>query len=334
MGDDPKVGERSCDEQREELQEAFKKAYIATRELKKEARERSVDQTCIEMAETKRTTELTPLVSVRESTVEKISVASQAIAALEPVLALVKDKVEKLETHIKKTLTPECETAGEASKMLIKVRELIISMEKCPGRNDFKLKVPSADEKLPEEPEDTQENEAPAPKIEEPPQETGKDENSLPPKIEEPLEETGKDENSLPPKNEEPLEETGKDENSLPPKTEEPPEEEPEPEEENQAPNNDNLAPNNDNLAPKNDNLAPNNDNNSNNNNNNGPAEEPEANNNNNGPNEEPEANNNNGPPEEPEANNNNNNNNGPPEEHEEHDEGGPPKEAAPPPNA
>merc|ERR1719235_364193 len=86
--------------------------------------------------------ELVPLVSQRDIAIEKIEVASQAIAAIEPVLHLVKDKAEKLRKHIDETLKPECSHAGDASKLLVKVRELINSLEKCPGRNNFKLKIP------------------------------------------------------------------------------------------------------------------------------------------------------------------------------------------------
>lgn len=149
---DPSVESgQACDEQREELQEAFTKAYKETRELQKVAKERSVDNMCFETADAKKSSEMVPLVSQREMAVTRIEEASQALAALEPVLGLVKAKSEKLKTHISETLTPECQHAGDASKVLMRVRELIISLEKCPGRQDFKLKIPPADEKLAEE---------------------------------------------------------------------------------------------------------------------------------------------------------------------------------------
>jgi len=164
--DDP--SKRNCDQQREELQKAFEKAYKEIRILKEDAKERSVDRICYTTAETKKTAELVPLVSQRDIAIEKIEVASQAIAALEPVLNLVKSKAEKLRTHISETLTPECTEAGEASKVLVRVRELIISLEECPGRNDFKLKIPAKEEAPEFEPEEetgietvTKEEEAP-----------------------------------------------------------------------------------------------------------------------------------------------------------------------------
>jgi len=161
--------EKDCDTQRKELQKAFEEAYIATKKLKEEAKVRSEDTSCIETAEAKKTAELIPLVSQREVAVEKIESASQAIAALEPVLNLLKEKTEKLRKHIENTLTPECKTVGEASELLVRVREIIISLEECPGRNDFKLKIPSesADKeeatptKAPEESEGNEEEAAP-----------------------------------------------------------------------------------------------------------------------------------------------------------------------------
>jgi hypothetical protein len=120
---------------------------------------RTIDETCFTTATTVKTAQLVPLVSQRDIAVEKIEVASQAIAALEPVLKLVKDKAEKLRKHIKETLTPECETAGDASEVLVRVRELIISLEECPGRNDFKLKIPAEEEPTKAPVEETPEEE-------------------------------------------------------------------------------------------------------------------------------------------------------------------------------
>merc|ERR1719281_163201 len=182
---------RDCDKQREDLQKAFEKAYKETRMLKEATRKRTVDETCFTTAEAVKTAELVPLVSQRDIAVEKIEVASQAIAAIDPVLNLVKEKAEKLRIHIDETLSPECLEAGDASKVLVKVRELIISLDECPGRNDFKLKIPPVEEE-PEEP--TKEEppaEAPAeePPAEEPtkaPEEPTKEE---PPAEEEPAKE-------------------------------------------------------------------------------------------------------------------------------------------------
>merc|ERR1719335_1758560 len=57
----------------------------------------------------------------------------------------------RLRIHIDDTLTPECDEAGEVSKVVQRVRDLIISLDECPGRKDFKLKIPPVEEKKAEE---------------------------------------------------------------------------------------------------------------------------------------------------------------------------------------
>jgi len=250
--DDP--SKRNCDQQREELQKAFEKAYKEIRILKEDAKERSVDRICYTTAETKKTAELVPLVSQRDIAIEKIEVASQAIAALEPVLNLVKSKAEKLRTHISETLTPECTEAGEASKVLVRVRELIISLEECPGRNDFKLKIPAKEEAPEFEPEEetgietvTKEEEAPENEPEKPtgiekditegaevPEEPTAAPEPEAPAEEKPAEEPAEEEPTEAPAEEKPAEEPAEEEPTEAP--EEEPAEEPAEEEPTEAP--------------------------------------------------------------------------------------------------
>merc|ERR1719265_367695 len=61
---------------------------------------------------------------------------------LEPVLQMLERRVESLEKHINLTLTPECQEAAKVASTIKVVRDLIISLEKCPGRNDFRLQIP------------------------------------------------------------------------------------------------------------------------------------------------------------------------------------------------
>jgi len=142
--EEDETAERDCDTQRDELQKAFTKAYISTRDLLKEAQSDVEDTTCVDTAEAEKAADLVPLVAARELASSLIESASQSVAALEPVLALLKSRVDKLEDHIFNTLTPECKEAKEVSEALQKIRELILQLEKCPGRNDFKLKIPSS----------------------------------------------------------------------------------------------------------------------------------------------------------------------------------------------
>jgi len=144
LGQEPKANPTgmSCDAQRNELQKIFAKAYVTVKDLETDAKERSEDETCFETAETTRASELVPLVAQRDAAVSKIEYSEQSIAALEPVLTLVMDRTDKLRAHIDGTLSPECQEATDVSKYLALVRELILSLEECPGRNDFKLKIP------------------------------------------------------------------------------------------------------------------------------------------------------------------------------------------------
>jgi len=136
---DPK---RACDEQREELQKAFTKAYKDLSDLKDEAEERSLDKSCYEDAVAKKTAALVPLAASQEQATARIEHANDAIAALEPVVSLLKDRIAKLADHIDETLTPECMEAGEVSKILANIRELIVLVEECPGGGNFKLQIP------------------------------------------------------------------------------------------------------------------------------------------------------------------------------------------------
>jgi len=138
------VNERSCDLQRKELQAAFDLAYVTVTDLLGKAKERVEDKSCFEEAEAKHTSEIVPLVGQREQASSRIEASTQALASMKPVLSFVQNRAEKLQAHIDLALKPECSQAAEVSKALNDVRNLIISLEECPGRNDFKLQIPSS----------------------------------------------------------------------------------------------------------------------------------------------------------------------------------------------
>jgi len=150
----PVDGERSCDTARLELQEAFTEAYKEVLDLLGVAKDRVAEvDDCMETAKAKKTGEMVPLVAQREKATGRMESSSGALAALEPVLRLLDDRVERLQEHIKTTLTPECKEAGEVSELLQKVRDLIMSLERCPGRDDFRLQIPEVVEEEPEDEE-------------------------------------------------------------------------------------------------------------------------------------------------------------------------------------
>lgn len=144
-GDNPGTGDirnETCKEQRKELQKLFTETYKAIQNLKKDADNRAKDPMCNDAAESKKMAELTPLTMQREKTSTKIQEASQAISNLEPVLAMAKNRVKMMEEHINTVLKPECSDVAEVSNMLKSIRDLIESVEKCPGRKNFHLKIP------------------------------------------------------------------------------------------------------------------------------------------------------------------------------------------------
>merc|ERR1719213_1450785 len=143
------VPKAACDEQREELQKAFEKAYKDLTSLAKEAKDRYWDKSCFEDAKSEKMAKLTPLTAQREECVSKIEAATSAIASLEPVLENLKERIEKLKHKIDEELVPECFEAEEVSETLTKVRELILMLEECPGRGDFALAIPRATPKGP-----------------------------------------------------------------------------------------------------------------------------------------------------------------------------------------
>merc|ERR1719408_1136462 len=53
----------------------------------------------------------------------------------------LEDRVEKLRIHLAE-MHGECKDTEEVSEHLQRVRDLIKSLEECPGRDDFKLKIP------------------------------------------------------------------------------------------------------------------------------------------------------------------------------------------------
>jgi len=140
--DDDSDKKLDCDAEREELQKAFTEAVITTRDLLKKAQDDVADTSCVDDANAKKATALVPLTAQRERAASLIESSSASLAALDPVMDLVDKRVEKLSNHIYDDLTPECAKAKEVSEALEKIRELIQMLEECPGRNNFKLKIP------------------------------------------------------------------------------------------------------------------------------------------------------------------------------------------------
>lgn len=149
-------GQSSCDMQREELQKVFTKTYIEIKDLRNDAEGRTSMRKCMEPAISIKVSSLVSLVAQKDLATERIQSATLSLSALDPVLELVKKRTSKLYNHVHDVLAPECKEASQASEALQRIREMIISLEHCPGRNDFQLEIPREEEKEDEE-EDTPE---------------------------------------------------------------------------------------------------------------------------------------------------------------------------------
>merc|ERR1719160_828859 len=139
----PPVGDRECDEEREELQLAFTKAYKEIAHLAQLTRGniKVARQECLDDVEAQLVNHLAPMLSMRESSMNRLQIAQAAIQQLTPLLDSAGVRVERLKEHLE-SLKAECVEAGDASEQLKTMRALIFKLEHCPGRNNFNLEVP------------------------------------------------------------------------------------------------------------------------------------------------------------------------------------------------
>merc|ERR1719247_3590769 len=73
----------------------------------------------------------------------RISKARAVVNGLMPRLQDASRASKKMDQHLKR-VKAECEVSSEVSEHLAKVRKLIESLEACPGRNAFRLSIPTA----------------------------------------------------------------------------------------------------------------------------------------------------------------------------------------------
>merc|ERR1719333_979686 len=136
---------RDCDKAREKLQKAFEEAYIGVQKLIKQSAKESTEgyKVCVEEANVKKTIAMTPLTEQQEESNTRIQASTRALSSLMPTVELIRKRAEAMQEYIDETLTPECYEDGEVSEHLQKVRELIMELAECPGRDDFQLKIPA-----------------------------------------------------------------------------------------------------------------------------------------------------------------------------------------------
>jgi hypothetical protein len=133
-----------CTAARQRLQDEFTEAYIEITKLITEGEKEATDEKerCDLTArndEDERSSQLN--LQISRCTAD-ITAAKDTIHELEPLLNNGKEETEALEKYLEKTLSRMCTEDANVTEHLKAVRRLIMSLEKCPGRNDFKLMIP------------------------------------------------------------------------------------------------------------------------------------------------------------------------------------------------
>jgi hypothetical protein len=133
-----------CTAARQRLQDEFTEAYIEITKLitDGEAAANSEKERCDLTArneEDERSSQLD--LQISRCTAD-ITAAKDTIHELEPLLSNGEEETKNMERYLERTLSKMCEEDEKATEHLKAVRRLIMSLEKCPGRNDFKLMIP------------------------------------------------------------------------------------------------------------------------------------------------------------------------------------------------
>lgn len=134
-----------CNGRLELLQREFANSYLSIWKLK-EQEEKNVasrhDQ-CVNRANNQ-DDEASQLLddSATRSTL-LINEALDRVAGINPQLGDAKRSLLKVDTHLK-SLKDSCKVEGDVTQHLARLRSLIESLEKCPGRHDFTLTKPVA----------------------------------------------------------------------------------------------------------------------------------------------------------------------------------------------
>jgi hypothetical protein len=132
-----------CDAARDVLQDEFSKSYVEIVKLLKNQIQLANEQKddCVRIAESENAERVAAAnADIKEAT-RNVEVAKDSLELLEPLLLNGQSEAEKLEAHIL-NLQETCHVDENVTAHLTRVRDLIESLLKCPGRNDFKLMVP------------------------------------------------------------------------------------------------------------------------------------------------------------------------------------------------
>jgi len=132
-----------CNATREVLQDEFTSSWAAISKLLQEgeADAKSQKEECIENANMVYSSSQADTTAEMRDATRNIQMAKDVLSAVNPLLDNARKESEALTAHLE-VLKSNCQLDDDVTDHLTRVRELIMSLEDCPGRNDFRLEVP------------------------------------------------------------------------------------------------------------------------------------------------------------------------------------------------
>jgi hypothetical protein len=139
------VSKDDCDRQRQMLQDEFANSFIQITQLRDSTAQRIADahEDCIALADGVKSEAHERLDSSITESTSSINRAQEILNALNPLLLDAKKGLKKVQDHMKE-LEDSCAKEDDVSEHLQRVRDLIMSLEKCPGRHDYQLQMPAS----------------------------------------------------------------------------------------------------------------------------------------------------------------------------------------------
>jgi hypothetical protein len=134
-----------CDKQRQMLQDEFANSFIQITNLRDSTAQRIKDayEDCITMAEGVNAEAHERFDEKISDSTNAINRAQEIINSLNPLLIDAKRGLKKVQDHMKE-MEEQCANEDDVSEHLQRVRDLIMSLEKCPGRHDYTLEMPAS----------------------------------------------------------------------------------------------------------------------------------------------------------------------------------------------
>jgi hypothetical protein len=135
---------KQCGGKRTELQEKFDEAWFALNKLLADGVQlaKTKKEECELAADNSHTDRIEQADTEIEASTVNVKGATMSMRQLQGLLENAKREVTLLEEHVS-LLKTDCEVEDGATEQLKAVRTLIMSLENCPGRNDFRLTIPS-----------------------------------------------------------------------------------------------------------------------------------------------------------------------------------------------